>query len=78
MPKRPPQYCGSRGQLSTTSHFFRGSYVPLIMARSLIIFFLPRCHFARQIMMNKLKHRFSIFTHRNIKKKLIQNSYVAT
>nr|KAF7427616.1 hypothetical protein H0235_007310 [Vespula pensylvanica] len=23
MPKRLPQYCGSRGQLSTTSHFFK-------------------------------------------------------
>ncbi|KAL2736950.1 hypothetical protein V1478_002329 [Vespula squamosa] len=35
-----PTNCGSRGQLSTTSHFFRGSqYVPPMMTRGPIIFF---------------------------------------
>ncbi|KAL2721882.1 hypothetical protein V1477_020702 [Vespula maculifrons] len=34
-----PTIRGSRGQLSTTSHFFRGSYVSLRMARGLVTYF---------------------------------------
>lgn len=35
-----PTICGSRGQLSTMNHFFRGSHVPPIMVCCLIILYL--------------------------------------